>query len=255
MRTHSPTAVRCGLIGVFAVLAVALLVPTVSAQFRPGQPGMPGGMPGMPNIPRPQFPPIQPPRFPDMPGMGGGLGGLGGIPETVYYCKKCKTELGRGMFPPASATCRCGLTYNNGMAFDNGQNNRPFGGGPDLQPPLNPPFNPNPNRVPPAQPVNLPNAGVPDLQPVFAENNNGAEVGRNNAPLPPVDLGTPGSPSSPTPAAVAPPKSSNRALYIIGGVVLGLLVVLGMVVGLLYVKANAKQSRPVGRRRADWDDE
>lgn len=250
----------------FAVLAVALLVPTVSAQFppRPGQPGMPGGMPGMPNIPRPQFPPIPPPqfpRFPDMPGMGGPRmpdlpgPGFGGLPETIYYCKKCKTELGRGPFPPASATCRCGLTYNNGVAFDNGRNNRPFGGGPDLQPPLNPPFNPNPNRVPPAQPVNLPNAGVPDLQPVFAEDNNGAEVGRNNAPLPPVDLSTPGSPSNPAAATAAPPKASNRVLYVIGGVVLGLLVVLGMVVGLLYVKANAKQSRPVRRRRADWDDE
>jgi len=251
---------------VFAVLAVALLVPTVSAQFRPGQPGMPGAMPGMPNMPRPVFPPIPQmpqPNFPNLPGMGGmgGMGGprspdlpgpgFGGIPETIYYCKKCKTELGRGPLPPASATCRCGLTYNNGVAFDNGQNNRPFGGGPDLQPPLNQPFNPNPNRV---QPVNLPNPGVPDLQPVFAEDNSGAEVGRNNTPLPPVDLSTPGSPSNPVAAAVASPKASNRALYVIGGVVLGLLVVLGMVVGLLYVKANAKQSHPVRRRRADWDD-
>jgi hypothetical protein len=251
VRTNSPTAVRCGLVGVFAVLAVAFVGPTVSAQFRPGQPGMPNiprpnfpniPQPNFPNIPQPNFPPLPQPNFPNMPGMGG----FGGIPENIYYCKKCNTELGRGMLPPASATCRCGLTYNNGVAWDNG---RP-GGVPPLLPPIQP-GNPNPNQAPPAQPVNVPKFDIVQLPAVSAETPD------QNKPLPPVDLSTPGSPTAP--AAAPPPvtltKSSNRSLLIIGGVVLGLLVVLGMVVAVLYVKANAKKSQPIRRRRADWDED
>jgi len=236
MPSTSPTAVRCGLLGVFALVASALVVPNALAQFGPRPP---------------TFPPIpRPPTFP-RPGFGGGLPG---IPENIYYCKKCNTELGRGAFPPASATCACGLTYRNGTAWDNGRD-APFGGVPGMPRMPNPgmpapPFNPNPNPNPqPPRPQPQP-VSLPELPAVYAESVGTAD----NAPQPAV---TPVSPEAATPAPVViPPKSSSRWLVIIGGVVLGLLVVLGMIVGVLYAKAHAKQaSKPVRRRSRDIDDE
>lgn len=245
MKSHTPTTVRLGLVGVFALLAVVLLVPTVSAQFGPRPPGMP-------NFPRP-------PAFPNFPDPLG-RGDFGGIPETVYSCRRCNTELGRGAIPPAVATCACGLTYRNGVARTNDRNPPPFGGPamPGLPGMPGPPFNPNPGtpgqpfnpgRVPLAQPANTPKEELPELEAVSA-------VASDNRPLPPVDTSTPGSPdiSVPVPVTVTPPKSSNRVTYIIGGVLLALLVVLGMILGVLYVKANAKKARPVRRRRPVRDD-
>jgi len=240
MPSNSPTAIRCGLLGVLAVIASALLVPNALAQFGPRPP---------------TFPPIpRPPTFP-RPGFGGGLPG---IPENIYYCKKCNTELGRGAFPPASATCACGLTYRNGTAWDNGRD-APFGGVPGMPnpgmpaPPPQPPqgYQPAP-RPPRAQPVNLPNAALPELPAVFADSTGPAD----NTPLPTVHSVPSDAASATTPAPmVIAPKSSHRWLVVIGGVVLGLLVVLGMIVGVLYAKAKAKQSQPVRRRSRDIDDE
>ena len=60
-------------------------------------------------------------------------------------------------------------------------------------------------------------------------------------------------PSVAAPPTAVSPQSSNRTVIVIGGIVLGLLVVLGMALGVMYAKANAKQKGKL-RRRVRRDD-
>lgn len=274
MRSSSPLAVRCGLLGVFAVLTLALVAPTVAAQFRPG-------MPGVPNFPRPPVMPAMPqmpmPAMPQMPGGIGGIGrpgGVGGIGGsglvTVHTCGKCRTEMARdnNRFGFTGTCPGCGLRYTNGTAFDDGRARPPVGGGgmggmpgfapapatepsPGFEPGL--PFNPNP--VPAGQPI----AALPtvlDLNSIPSDAPNLPAIrDQDVAPGTPADAPRANTNSDPTPSSSSAvvPKSSNRTLYAVGGVVLVLLVIAGMVVGVMYVMANAKQTRKV-RRRVRRDD-
>jgi hypothetical protein len=101
------------------------------------------------------------------------------------------------------------------------------------------PFNPQPANPQPDQVFVAVN--TPDPNPAF---------GNENEPVhPPVTDPVPVTPppeTSSTPKPAAP--KSGKTVYIIGGIVLALLVILGMVLGVLYVKASAKQQTRAGGR-------
>ena len=249
MPARTPVRIRGAIIAVFSLLALALVLPSVSAQLRP---------PGSPQQP-PTFPQPMPPGG-NIPGSGNFTGTRpgGSMFERVWTCGKCGKEIGRGNFPPG--TCQfCGTKLINGI----GGGDKPIGGGTNpgmpgtnpAMPGMNPgmPTTPNPAMPPVVQPPMFPAAGptYPDASsPPYTP----------PAYTPPVY--TPSGSSGSTPATTeSSGPSTGRLLIMIGAAVTGIMVLIVVVIAVIAIVSRSSKKRPAKRAvrrrpaRRDRDDD
>jgi hypothetical protein len=225
--------VRIGLVGVFALLAIALTVGDAWSQPRPGGiTGRPGtgsitGMTRPPNFPTP--PSITPTPIPSPPSFNPPSMPRGPQFETVWTCGKCNAELGRGNVKPSYDSCpRCGVRFVNGGG----------GGGFSL---VSPPLPQNFSSPPPAA-----NSTDPDL---FPRGSGGP------ASSGPSESARPAPESSSSSSDPGPGKTGSLVLKIMLGV-FGVMFLLGIIGGICLIVAANRGSKPTRRaRREDLDDD
>jgi hypothetical protein len=238
--------VRIALVGVFAVLTTALVLPSVSAQFPRQQPGPMGpGMrpnfpegPRFPEVPRPNFPQMPQPPQPNFPQPRLPGERFGGMAERVWYCGGCKAELARGDTQPALQSCpKCGVHFRNGIGLN----------APDLPQPGMQPAPGGDFQADDADPPKfIPRAGL------------GAMLGQGN---------NVGNWESDAASAAAKERelqeraATNRSLFwtVLGVAVgLGILLIIGVVIFAIMSQSGAKKTRRAAKRSASrkrYDDD
>lgn len=253
MPYRSPTRVRGAIVIIFALLLSALLLPNVSAQFRP--PTNPGGG----GAPRPTGPQMSPPNGVFGAGGNGGPGNIPGngnfagrpptpnfpttpqpfmptIPtfERVWTCEKCGKEVGRGNYPPASCQ-HCGVRLINGI----GGGDKPIGNGGNAPNGTMPP-----SAIMPPPPVIDPYVRTPEI-PTYPP------ATYPPSPTYPQTTYYPSSTSAPTPSSTSSGPSVGRVLIVAAGIVTGvMLLIIAAIVGVIIVSSHAgKTTKRSARRR------
>ena len=285
MSNRTPARIRGAIIAVFTLLLLALILPNVSAQFRPLTPpggGAPGpltppggGAPGRPSTPQPTAP------------MGGnipfgGNGGPGNIPGNGNFAGRPPTPnfptvpepripggpqfengIGRGDRPGSGGMPQPG----GGTPYPGGGMPYPGGGMPQpgsMMPPSG--MMPTPPMQPYVPEPRIP--GGPTFENIWTCQKCGKEVGRGAFPPAtcphcgvqlfggigrgdPPTTNAPDYPSNPVPASsttTSSGPSAGRILIIVAGIVTGIMIlIIAAIILVVIISRNSTKKRPARR--------
>ncbi|WP_029631764.1 hypothetical protein [Zavarzinella formosa] len=222
----------------------------------PTMPGMPGGpagiagrtgITGIGGIPTPPIPPPgfggipgPPPGFGGIPGPPPGFGGIPGPNLQQWVCTRCNRVLGTGPVPPAIGKCPgCGALL---VGTDYGPGGGPGGGIAGM------PNNPGMPLNNPGMPLNNPGAGMDTPQPFIPpasppQNFDNARV------------------SVPSSASSDAPEQHSSKRYVIVFITIGVLVLIGAAIMIIYASLPKEDSRsrprkaPKAKPKPSWRDD
>ena len=231
MPARTPVRIRGAIIAVFSLLTLALVLPSVSAQFGPNSPPPRPEFPGSAPRPKPRptpsdrfrelpVPPVVTmPESPDPRTPAGRDTGRSVYPgktpsyESVWICDKCKKEVVHGLFTPQNCP-HCGVTFSNGSA-------------------LGTKFGPKAPSAPAPVGIGANAAAGPEDEPNAPQATDSPPSGSNVSP--------------PVAPEAVPETRTGRKVVIIVAIVSGILILIVVAVAVIAMLSGSSPQRPVQR--------